>query len=662
MRAVLEARSPAPQLPARAHAPKALLVSVGALLAASVLAGGGAEESPLIWIGGGAVLVAAAGLVAVLLGAARRPAVGTAGAAFAALLGGFVLWGGISILWSIAPDRSWDAFNRGAAYFALFGVGVLVASHSRRAPSLTAAALAAVFGIAILWALAGKVVPPLGPDVDRSARLRDPIGYWNALALLVAMSLPLWLWAAAQRRHHPAARAGAVALLFASVVALLLTGSRGGLLVAVVAVAAWLGLSRARLEGAVALLLAVPPGLAVSAWALQRAGLAETGASSRDRWIDGAQLGVALLVVGGLVAAAALGALRREEGIGAERRRRLGRHVALAAGVLVGIALVAGIVRVGNPISWVDARLDEFRNPPSVEVTQDPSRLASFSSNHRWTWWKQAWTIFEDHLVRGTGARTFELARRPIREDTEAPIEPHDLALQALSETGLVGLALLVGAVAAAVLVTAGALRRLAGEERAAAVALAAAGAAYLAHSLIDMGWEYLAVSVPVFLSLGVLAAAGRDAGVPGPRRSLAAAGAATLAVTILVSLALPWLSARKVDDAFAALERGDPSAASAAAGQAVDLDPLAVEPLQVEALAAEVSDDLDDAERLYRQAVELQPRNPATWYELGRFLFESRHDPDNAFRILDRSYALDRYGPAGPLLDEVRAALEARG
>ena len=154
------------------------------------------------------MLATAAAIVAALLGAIPTPDLGRAGWAAGGLLGAYVLWSGISIGWSIGPDRSWDAFNRGCLYTAMLAAGVVVSSLSRRSTTLTAAAVAAVFGVAVLWALAGKVVPPIGPDVDRSARLRSPIGYWNALALLVAMSLPLWLWAASVRRHPVAVRTG----------------------------------------------------------------------------------------------------------------------------------------------------------------------------------------------------------------------------------------------------------------------------------------------------------------------------------------------------------------------------------------------------------------------------------------------------------------------
>ena len=82
------------------------------------------------------------------------------------------------------------------------------AAESVRAP---AAALAALLGTVVVWALLGAVIPALGPDTDRSARLQEPVQYWNGLALLVAVSLPLWLWLAARREHVPRVRAGATA-------------------------------------------------------------------------------------------------------------------------------------------------------------------------------------------------------------------------------------------------------------------------------------------------------------------------------------------------------------------------------------------------------------------------------------------------------------------
>ena len=47
---------------------------------------------------------------------------------------------------------------------------------------------------ALGWALLGVAVPSLFPDGDRIARLREPVGYWNALALLADTGIALGLW------------------------------------------------------------------------------------------------------------------------------------------------------------------------------------------------------------------------------------------------------------------------------------------------------------------------------------------------------------------------------------------------------------------------------------------------------------------------------------
>lgn len=580
-----------------------VLLAGALVVGGSLLFGGGSSMGPLFWIGTIAAVAVAAGLTL------RRPGLGRDGLALVALLAAVAAWSAVTIVWSIQPDRSWDSFNRAALYVVALGLGVLV-GRARPAAGL----LAALFAVTLGWALVSAVVPALGPDVERSARLREPVEYWNALALIAAMALPLWLWL-----RRPI---GAVAV-FATVVALLLTTSRGGVLVAVVAVAVWLALTR---EGSWTLLVAVPPGIAVGAWALTTA-VAEAGTAGDTR--AGALLGAVVVVVGAAVFALA----RRAPPAWAPRAA----VAVAAAGALAVIALA---------VPRLDDAWDDFRNPPAVQVTNDPARLADVSSNHRWTWWTQAWTIFREHPLGGSGAGTYDLARRPLRQDTLGPIDPHDLGLKALSDTGIVGFLLLAGAVAAGIAVARRALR---GEDRPAAAALVAGAAAWLAQSLIDMPWEYAAATVPVAFALGALAA--RPA---VPRRSYLPALAA---VPLIASLAFPWLAARRLDASLDALVAGDYRAAVASAQDAAALNPLAVAPLHAEATALELSGRDEEARARYREAVRLQPENPQTWYELGRFEYEVLGDADEALVYLDRAWHLDRQAPStGPLLDEVRA------
>ena len=192
-------------------------------------------------------------------------------------------------------------------------LGILVGASVDRAPRVFAAVLAASFGLVVVWALAGKVLPALGPENGRSARLRDPVGYWNALALVLAMSLPLWLWLAARRAHPPLVRAAATALLVLALVGVALTTSRGGVIVGAVAIGAWLVLGRPRLESLVALLLALPVATGIAWWAVQQPGIAEAGAADPAVRHDGAVLGLVLVVAVLAVGALAFLAARRED-------------------------------------------------------------------------------------------------------------------------------------------------------------------------------------------------------------------------------------------------------------------------------------------------------------------------------------------------------------
>jgi len=110
-----------------------------------------------------------------------------------------------------------------------------------------------------------------------------------------------------------------------------------------------------------------------------------------------------------------------------------------------------------------------------------------------------------------------------------------------LSETGLVGL---FPFVASAALLNRPVLRRRGHE-----LALAFVLPAYLVHGLVDIDWDFAAVSAPAFLVAGALAGRAPFRRV-SPYAALPAAGAAILAVGVLV---LPWLGERWANDALGA-------------------------------------------------------------------------------------------------------------
>jgi O-antigen ligase len=638
-------------------APGLLVLGVaGALLAVALFFGQGSRDERLFWIGIGASLAALVLLFATLLGFLPRPAPTKRGWWALGLFTAFVLWGGLTIAWSIAPDRSWAYLNRGIAYLALVVLGLFIAALVRRPATWTAGLLAALCLGVLGWALLGKVFPGLFPDGARVARLRNPIGYWNALALVAALAMPLGLWLAAGRQHARLLRAAGVVLLYVAGIALVLTYSRAGILVAAAGVCLWLLLSRDRFESLAMVVAAGVPAVVVVAWASTQPGLVDHLQTSSTRERAGAWFALALV----LGVAAALGlshyAAQAGERLSADARRRWALRMggALAA-VAVGVVVVA-TVSIGGPGEW----LDEFRG--KGDVVQGSGRLGELSSNNRWTWWGESWDLFRDAPAGGHGAHTFEIARRPIRVGSVVTEEPHNVALQALAETGLPGLVLGLAAAAFALLACREALRRLEGDERAAGAALAVLLPVYLFHALADIDWDFVAASAPVLAAVGVLLGAGRPAVVQRTRPVLAVL-ACVAGLGVLYSVTAPWLAQRRVEVAYEAIAENDVAGAVSAARQARDLNPLSVEPLWAWALADARRSDPSRTLRRYTDATELQPENSDTWFALGAYELGIGRFRD-AYVHLDRAYGLDPYGPAGlpgGLLDQARAKVEGR-
>ncbi len=325
-----------------------------------------------------------------------------------------------------------------------FGVvGLAAAARPGRPVRTLALLLAAALGAVLVWALLGKAIPSLGPDdAGRVARLKGSIGYWNALALLADAALGLGLWLVVSLRDRFGRPAGAL-LLYAATLVLLLTQSRAGVVAALLVVALALRLSENWVEAALVALLAVVPAVPISGWAFTRSALVSDGGAHAQRVSDGSWLGV-LMVVGavavlGLVVRVPVGELV------ASRRREVVRGLAWAIAILAVVGLLGLVASVGNPISWATHQLTT-----QGEVTNGPGHLGTLETNNRTVWWGEAWQVFRAHPAGGTGARTFEIARKRFRADASNVTEPHSVPLQLLADSGLpgflFGLALVVGA------------------------------------------------------------------------------------------------------------------------------------------------------------------------------------------------------------------------
>jgi hypothetical protein len=638
-------------LPGGAGAPPAgpLLVAGGLAVAAALFLGDGSHYGSLAGVGTFALLLAGAGVVAVLWGALPLPRLTREGALSLGLFAGLVVWMGLSVLWSVAPDLSWNYFNRGLVYLSFLVLGLLIGATAPRAVYVTAVGLAGLSALVLAWALAGKVIPNLFPDGSRLARLREPVDYWNALGLIAVMALLLGVWLASRREQRAWLRIGGTLLVFVATVTLLLTLSRGSTATAAVVVAAFVALTRERVQSLAALALGGVPAIAVSSWAFTQDGLTADRQPYDARLEAGLKFGVLLLLAGAAIAAIAHRLLRSEETLVRRLPRLTGRQlVGIAAGAAVVVALALVLASGGDPTSWAERAVDDFTSPATAEETQSPSRLGEFSSNSRWDWWREAWDIFESNPVAGAGAGSFSIARRPIRRSTIDAKEPHSIPLQFLAETGLVGFLLLAGTVAAAT----AAIARQAGRNQVATLTLGLVALAYLLHSLVDYDWDFVAITGPVLLVVGVLLSAGRPSVLA--RQRLLGGAVALVVIVGVVSVASPWAAARNTDAAYEALGRGDLSAARSDAKRARSLNPLALDPLRAEAAVAEAQARGQAALELYVKAVELQPENWQSWYELARFE-QAVGLRDAATRHATRAAQLD---PKNPIIFELINAL----
>ena len=579
-----------------------------ALTGAALFFGGGPQDSNLPWLGSAAVLLALALL------ATRGP---PRGLLALVPLGLLALWCASSVAWSVEPDRSWSYANRAFVYAAFALVGALLAVEPRR----LFYGVSGLLGAVCAWSLLGKAIPWFYEDYGRIARLRGPVGYWNSLALLGDIALPLGLCLATRKRIP------GTLLVFGWLVAIGLTYSRGGVAVAAVVVVAWIVLSGAWIDAVATLLAAGLPAAGVLAVAFSLPALTRDGEPHAARLRDGLVFCAVLLADAAL--AAALARFPPPVHVARGLRRAF---VALLAVACVGALVVGGL----HAQRWWHS----FTSTSGTELPNTPARLTEAGSNFRWAWWQEAWRGFEQNPLKGTGAGTFQLTDERYRtSNLGEPMEPHDLPLQFLTETGVVGLALL--GLSMLWLLVAG--RRRPGPQLALALALPA----YLLHGLIDIDWDFAAVSAPVFLIAGALAVR------PSTRRRISAFTVLSLsgiAVALVSSLFAIWLGNRWTNEAGLT---SSPAKALQLIQRARSVDPLSIQPLITGALAETTAAeplrsrsarkrDYAVALGLLEKATELQPLNAQGWYELGYFNLIFRRCPRHALPDLNRATVLD--------------------
>lgn len=497
----------------------------------------------------------------------------------AAGLFAFALWSYLSIAWADAQGEAWDAANRSLLYALVFCVLALWPQRRETAAVLLGAWVLAVAGISLIEV--ARVAHSTDPSgFFLGGRLAEPAGYVNAAAASALMPFFAAIVLAGRAEVPWGLRgvfaAGAVVLADVAV----LSQSRGAIYSMPILVIVFFAFVGGRLRSIpVLLVVALPVGAAVSR-------LLDVG----DRFAAGEKAAAAVsgvmppILLGAGFAGVVVTTFAWYEAHGHQPPERVAaaRRVSLYAGVgAATVAVVALLVVAGNPFTAASDGWHSFKRGKVVTAVDRGSRFGAGLGSNRYDAYRVALNSFAKHPLQGVGADNFAADYLQHGRSDELLRYPHSLEFRTLSETGLIGTALLVAALAA---ILAGALRAARGPDPlAAAVAGGAAMATvyWLVHGSFDWFYEFAGLGAAAFAMAGLACSLiPRPEGAQTTTRRLvsgpAAAVAALAGVAAAVSLALPWLAEREVQKA-ARTWPADPAGAFSRLDRARKLNPLSV-------------------------------------------------------------------------------------
>lgn len=544
--------------------------------------------------------------------------------ALAALVG-LAAWTASSALWSPTPDVAIEDGQRVALYAACFAAGLWLCNLLGPWIHLASVPLATAAGVAALAAVLALLTSDSPRELlEYDGTLDYPLGYRNATAGFFSIGLFAALGLASHPRLDWRARGLAAGAATLCVGMFLLCQSRGSVPALALALIAYLFLAPLRLRAVVWLALVAAPALVVLPPSLDLFQASEGSLADVEPQMRAAGAAAA--------GAAALGTLLGAAGAWFERRRpTLGlaartsnRLVAATLAALLALGAIVFVAKVGDPVSWLDDRAEEFRSAGTPSFSGESSRFVPSIGSNRYDLWRVAVEEADAAPLHGTGAGGY--ANAYLRERGSASqeaLDAHSVELEQLAELGVPGLALLVLALAGAAL---GAIRsRRLGPEAAGLSAVAlAAGAYWLTHTSVDWFWAYPALTGGVFALLGsACAPAARALGdrASGPSRSM------TVALVALAALALsavpPFLAVKFLDAARLGWT-ADLDGAYADFDRARALNPLDDEPLLLEGVVAERSGDRERALERFSEAADQRPDAFAAHYFLAALQAET--------------------------------------
>ena len=557
-----------------------------------------------------------------------------------------------------SAERSLQELSRVACYLGLLLLAISIHRERERAVKHTVHAIAASVVLVACLALASRLRPDLFPAAHQTAsflpgtqgRLGWPLNYWNALAALLALGLPLLLAIATSARTLPA-QAGAAAAIPIVTLCGYLTFSRGGAVAAGVGLLAFFVFSPERLAKLATALVAAAGSAALILATVHRAAI-EQGLTNGVARHQGETLLVALVVVCAGVALA-------QTGVGLAVRHGTpprwltftpGRARALLLGavaVCVVVALLAGApARVSH--AW-----QSFKHPSA----------ACAASGLDWALRNRQRQRALRLLEGGSRRHRCTPARRLRRRHVPAPVGATGPVLQLRPERALAVCGDACGdrhrrrrparrrSSCRCSGRRPGSCTRSRYEARVRAAGLTGALIAFCVAAASDWIWQVPAVPAAfLLLAAAVFAPPSRSAAGPRAGGSLTLRlGAIAVAIAALVAIAIPLATVSTVRASQAAVLSGNPARALADARAAVRLEPGAASPQIQLALVLELQGDVPDALAAARSATIDEPGNWSGWLIVSRLEAEAGH-PAASLAAYGRSRSLN---PRSPLFKQ---------
>lgn len=538
-----------------------------------------------------------------------------------ALLAVLTGWSALGLFWTDTPDKTMVEVARFSTYTALFALAVAARGrgHLPHQMGAVATAIAVVAGLALL----SRFFPDLFPEATRTgkvltseaSRLSFPLDYWNGLGALLALGLPPMIQAA-RAADRAALRAAAIASLPLILLALYFTFSRGSLLAAAVALLVFHLLVRDPRALAVSA-VGLAGGFLLVALAGARPALREGLATEAARSEGLGMFWLTLLVcaVTGLAGWALLRWLRQRS---PPAWPRPGRRIALAGGVAVVIAVIAGLALIGAP-ERVSNAWQDFKS--SETPTRGSARLGAAAGNGRYQLWSSAFREFESAPVAGRGGGSFEYWWAERGDRPGFVRDAHSLYFQTLGEYGVIGFLLLAGFLI--LLLVVGLIRGGFGDRSAPWMAAALAGClAFMVSAALDWVWQLPAiVAAFLLLAASILSQPGdalqRQTGLRARQRRPERIVLSVLALAGVAVAVVPVSAAILLQKSQEQVREGELAAGLDSAAAARQISPGTAAPLIQEAGILSLDGHVDEAVARAGKATRLEPANWRNWYVL---------------------------------------------